>query len=329
MRLGNLTYDFPVLLAPMAGVTDMPFRLLCKWMGADLTYTEMVSAKGLLYGGDKTNTLLSIGDIERPAAVQLFGSDPKIMADMAKKVMDEAMGDIALIDINMGCPAPKITGNGEGSALMKNPVLASKIIEAVQKAIHPLPLTVKFRKGWDDESVNAVPFARMAEEHGAAAVCVHGRTREQAYSGRADWDIIGEVKASVNIPVIGNGDIIDAKSALKMREHTKVDAIMVARGAQGNPFIFREIKAALQGEKYDAPTTLERAAMAAAHGRLQLMYSGDHGIVQMRKHMSWYMRCVQGSASLRAKVNASKSIEDMHRVLLEFIKQASKYADSP
>ncbi len=303
----------------MAGVSDLPFRLLCKAQGCDLTYTEMISAKGLLYGGGETWTLLQTGEAERPCGVQLFGSDPNIMADMARRVKEYGGERFSLIDINMGCPAPKITGNGEGSALMRDPVLAGRIIEAVVKAVAPLPVTVKFRKGWDDDSINAVAFARMAQASGACAVTVHGRTRQQGYSGQADWDIIGEVKAALAIPVIGNGDVVDGESALAMKAHTGCDGIMVGRGAQGNPWIFREIKAALHHEPFTPPTAQERAAMAAAHGRLQLKYKGDHGVIEMRKHLGWYMKGVPSAAKLRAQANACTRLSEMEEVLLAFV----------
>ena len=316
MRLGKLAFQFPVFLAPMAGVTDLPFRLLCRVQGCDMTYTEMISAKGLLYAGERTRALLSTAQAERPCGVQLFGSDPEILADMAKKVISEQGEEIALIDINMGCPAPKITGNGEGSALMKNIPLAGRIIEAVAKAAFPVPVTVKFRKGWDETCINAVPFAKMAEAAGAAAVAVHGRTREQGYSGRADWDIIAEVKAAVSIPVLGNGDVFTGADAVNIKAHTGCDGILIGRGAQGNPWIFREVKAALNGQPYTPPTWGERITMAIAHGRMQQQYKGDHGVIEMRKHLSWYLKGVQGAAGLRAEINRCTTLSKMEEVLL-------------
>ena len=241
--------EFPVLLAPMAGVTDLAFREICRAMGADFSYTEMVSAKGLYYGSERTASLLAASPLERPYGVQLFGAEPEIVAGMAKRLADEAHPGLALIDLNMGCPARKITGNGEGSALMLDLPRAARIIESAAKS-SSLPITVKFRKGFDAAHINAVAFARMAEESGAAMLTVHGRTREQMYSGKADWDIIAAVKTAVSIPVIGNGDVFSGQDALALRAHTGCDGIMVARGAEGNPFIFREIHAALAGKPY-------------------------------------------------------------------------------
>ncbi len=323
MQIGNLNFNiaFPAFLAPMAGVTDLPFRLLCKAQGCDMTCTEMVSAKGLYYGGSRTEELLCIGEAERPCAVQLFGNDPDIMADMAKQVLEEHGHEIAIIDMNMGCPAPKITGNGEGSALMRNLPLAGKIIQAVAAAAAPWPVTVKFRKGWDENSVNAVAFGRMAQENGAAAVAVHGRTRMQGYSGKADWDIIGEVKAALHIPVLGNGDVFSGQDALRLQAHTSCDGVLVARGAQGNPWIFREIRAAVTGEKYEPPTIEERAAMALAHARMQQAYKGQHGLVEMRKHLAWYLKGARGAAKLRARANACNTLEQIQSLLQEFLQK--------
>ena len=251
--IGRPVNGAPVLLAPMAGVTDLPFRAICANMGADFTYTEMVSAKGLFYGGKNSHALLVTAIEERPCGVQLFGSEPEVMADMAGMLCEQYAGEITLIDINMGCPARKITSNREGSALMLDMPLASRIISAVAKA-SALPVTVKFRKGFDAAHVNAPEFARMAEDAGASAVTVHGRTREQMYSGKADWDIIASVKQAVKIPVVGNGDVFSGAAALALLKHTGCDGIMVARGAQGNPFLFEEIKAALHGVPYERPS---------------------------------------------------------------------------
>ncbi|MDL2235987.1 tRNA dihydrouridine synthase DusB [Christensenellaceae bacterium OttesenSCG-928-L17] len=318
MKFGDMTVKFPVALAPMAGITDMPFRLLCKEMGCDWAYTEMISAKGLNYQNEKTKQLLHIAPDERPSAVQLFGSDPDILADMAKRIAAEYAEEIALIDINMGCPAHKIVSNGEGSALMNNLPLAARIIEKTADAVR-LPVTVKFRKGWDDEQVNAVAFARMAEESGAAAVAVHGRTRAQGYSGTADWDIIGEVKAAVRIPVLGNGDIYTAADALRMRAHTGCDGVLVARGAQGNPFVFREIASALRGEYCPPASVDERLHMALRHAQMQVAFKGAHGIVEMRKHIAWYIKGMPRAAQMRVRVNSCKTLEEL-AALLEDIK---------
>lgn len=306
--------DVPVILAPMAGVTDLPFRSICRDMGCDFTFTEMVSAKGLFYGGSGTKKLLCTAENERPCGIQLFGSDPHIMSDMAKQLTDEYAEEISLIDINMGCPAPKIVNNGEGSALMKDIPLASKIIEAVSKAT-PLPVSVKFRKGFNEKTVNAVEFARMAEESGASMVTVHGRTREQMYAGTADWDIIADVKANVKIPVVGNGDIFSGSDAVKMLEQTGCDGIMAARGAQGNPFIFAEIRACLSGKEAKKPTDGERIDMAIYHARKLCEYKGERSVVEMRKHAAWYIHGIHGAARIRTEINRCETYAEMTSLL--------------
>ena len=310
--------EFPVLLAPMAGVTDLAFREICRAMGADFSYTEMVSAKGLYYGSDRTASLLAASPAERPYGVQLFGAEPEIVAAMAKRLCDEAHEGLALIDLNMGCPARKITGNGEGSALMRDLPRAARIIQAAAKA-SPLPITVKFRKGYDAEHINAVAFARMAEESGAQMVTVHGRTREQMYSGRADWDIIAEVKQALSIPVIGNGDVFSGADALALRAYTGCNGVMVARGAEGNPFIFREIKATLANIHYDAPSYAMRIAAAIDHAERLTRSRGDRAIVEMRKHVSWYLSGMHGSAALRGRVNSITSLDELKELLNEYL----------
>ena len=309
---------FPIALAPMAGVTDLPFRILCRELGCDLTFTEMVSAKGLLYGNENTEKLLETAPMEEPCGFQIFGSEPDIMADIARRLEEDYAGKVALIDINMGCPAHKIVGNGEGSALMRDVPLAGRIIEAVAKAIK-LPVTVKFRKGWDENSVNAVEFARMAEESGASAICVHGRTRAQGYSGRADWGIIGSVKAAVNIPVLGNGDIYTAEDMLNMRKETGCDGVLIARGAMGNPWIFRACKAVLSGEQTVPPTLTERISLAIRHARMQQDYRGAHGIIEMRKHIAWYLSGLPHAAQLRVRVNSCETLADLEEMLLSYL----------
>ncbi len=309
---------FPVALAPMAGVTDLPFRILCREMGCDLTFTEMISAKGLLYGNENTEKLLETASIEEPCGFQIFGSEPDVMADIARRLEEDYAGKVALIDINMGCPAHKIVGNGEGSALMRDVPLAAKIIEAVGKAVR-LPVTVKFRKGWDEGSVNAVEFARMAENSGASGICVHGRTRAQGYSGRADWGIIGEVKAAVHIPVLGNGDIYSADDVRRMREETGCDGALVARGAMGNPWIFRACKAALLGEEIVSPTLTERISLAVRHARMQQDYRGAHGVIEMRKHIAWYLSGLPHAAQLRVRVNSCQTLADLNDMLLSYL----------
>lgn len=316
MKLGKHELGFPVILAPMAGVTDLPYRVICKRLGCDLTYTEMVSAKGLFYGSDRSDSIIATSPEERPCAVQIFGRDPAIMADMAVKIAETHAGELVCIDINMGCPAPKITGNGEGSALMKEPKVAEAVINAVAKAC-PLPVTVKFRKGWDDNSVNAVEFAKMAEGSGAAAIAIHGRTRMQMYSGTADWDIIAEVKNAVRIPVIGNGDVTCGEDAVKLREHTGCDGIMIGRGAHGNPWIFPEVKAALKGEHYDRPNLAERMELAMEHVKFAVQDKGKRGVLEMRKHVAWYVQGMPGAAKIRVRANECATEEEMLELLAQ------------
>ena len=305
------------MLAPMAGFTDMTYRALCRMQGCDFTFTEMVSAKGLSFGG-KSAELLETAPEERPCGIQLFGREPEIMADMAKRLCDEYQGAAAMLDINMGCPAPKITGNGEGSALMREPLQAAKVIEAVAKA-SSLPVSVKFRKGWDGESQNYLEFARMAEQSGAAMVTVHGRTREQMYSGIADWDAIAEVKAALSIPVIGNGDVTDAASALRLKEHTNCDGIMIGRGALGNPFIFPEVKAALKGEEFVPPTDEQRMEVAISHIRGIVAHKGPRAVVEMRKHIAYYVRGMRGAAAFRTAATRAETAEEMIDMIQRFV----------
>lgn len=305
----------PVFLAPMAGVSDAPFRELCVSFGADLAFSEMVSAKGLYYGGGASGTLIAASKREERLAVQLFGSDAALMADMAKRIENEAGGKLAVIDINMGCPARKIVSNGEGSALMRDLPLAQSIIQAVSRAVS-VPVSVKFRKGFD--SVNAVEFARMASQSGAGFITLHGRTREQQYSGKADWDIIAEAKRVSCVPLVGNGDVFSGADAVKLLAYTGCDGIMVARGAMGAPYIFKEIKAALKGESYTPPSANERIALAKAHARRLLELKGDGAIIQMRKHVAWYLKGLSGSSALRARANEIKSLAELEALLDEF-----------
>lgn len=309
MYIGNVKLDNNVFLAPMAGVTDMPFRVLCREMGCGLVYSEMVSAKGIMYNNENTNKLLFVSDKERPAAVQLFGSDPDIMGNMAKKIED---ADIDILDINMGCPAPKIVKNGEGSALMKNPALIGDIVFAVSHS-QKKPVTIKIRKGFDENSVNAVEIAKEAEKNGAAAIAVHGRTREQYYSGKADWDIIKQVKNAVNIPVIGNGDITDPVSAKAMIDYTGCDAVMIGRAAQGNPWIFRQITAYLEtGELIGEPTAEEKRETARRHAQMLTAYKGEYiGVREMRRHLTYYTKGIKDAAQVRRIVNSAVSLDEI------------------
>ena len=301
LKIGNVELENRYILGPMAGVTDLPFRLLCKEQGAGLLCMEMVSAKAIYYNNRNTESLLEIHPDETPVSLQLFGSDPKIMSEMAKRIEERPF---AILDVNMGCPVPKVVRNGEGSALMKEPKLVYEIVSALVKAIDK-PVTVKIRKGFDDDHVNAVEIAKIIEEAGAAAVAVHGRTREQYYSGKADWDIIRQVKEAVSIPVIGNGDVTSPQKADELVRRTGCDGIMIARGAEGNPWIFSEmIHWEETGELPPRPDKDEIREMMLKHARLQLEYKGEFcGIREMRKHVAWYTKGLKGAARLREKVN--------------------------
>lgn len=314
-----------LLLAPMAGVSDEAFRTLCREQGADLTYTEMVSAKGLSYANEKTRHLLHLAEGEDQVAVQLFGHEPDVMADQARWVEQEMGETLAYLDINMGCPARKIVSKGDGSALMKTPDLAAAIVRAVSAAVEH-PVTVKFRRGWAEGDETCVEFARRMEDAGAAAVAVHGRYALQLYRGRAEWDAIARVKAVVSIPVVGNGDVKCGADAVALVERTGCDAVMIARAAEGNPWVFAQCKAALAGEPEPAkPSVEERIAMARRHARLLAEREGRN-IVRMRKHAMWYMTGLPGAAAARAKINACVSVEDFDRVFDELLEIASLYS---
>ena len=321
LTIGNVELKNNVILAPMAGVTDLPFRVLCKEQGAGLLCMEMVSAKAIYYGSKNTEELMKISPAEMPVSLQLFGSDADIMADMAKKIEEKPF---AVLDINMGCPVPKVVNNGEGSALMKNPKLAEEIITKMVKAVKK-PVTVKIRKGFDEAHLNAVEMAKIAEASGAAAVAVHGRTREQYYAGKADWDCIRAVKEAVKIPVIGNGDVTDALSAERLLKETGCDGVMVGRAAQGNPFIFREITEYLEtGVIPPKPTPAEVRATIERHARMQREEKGEYtGVREMRKHLSWYTVGYPNSAKYRQMINSMETMEELlHSLDMVFPKEA-------
>jgi nifR3 family TIM-barrel protein len=311
LQIGSVTLENNIILGPMAGVSDLPFRVLCSEMGAGLVCMEMVSAKAITYRNRNTNMLLEIHEKEHPVSLQLFGSEPEIMQEAVEMIKDRAYD---ILDVNMGCPVPKVVSNGEGSALMKNPELIEKIVSALVR-VSDRPVTVKIRKGFSEASVNAVECALAAESGGAAAVAVHGRTREQYYSGRADWDIIRKVKEAVRIPVIGNGDVVDGESAKSMFEETGCDGVMVARAAQGNPFIFREIRSFFEeGTSCGRPSAKEIYETVIRHADMQLEYKGEYiGIREMRKHVSWYTTGMPGSARFRNEINQMTDMESLKR----------------
>lgn len=310
--IGNVRIGGNLILGPMAGVTDLPFRLLCKEQGADLLYTEMISAKGIYYKNKNTEQLWTIEEKERPVALQLFGSDPELMAEMAKQIESR---NFDILDINMGCPVPKVVNNGEGSALMKDPVLAGRIIRAVSDAISK-PVTVKFRTGFTADTVNAVEFAKIAEDSGAAALAVHGRTREQYYSGRADWEMIARVKEAVHIPVIASGDIFTPEDAIRCQEQTGCDGLMLARGARGNPWLFSRTKEYQRtGICPPEPSVEEVLEMILRHGKMQTEFKGElMGMREMRKHVAWYTAGYQHSAAIRRQVNEVENYKQLQKL---------------
>ncbi|WP_352418011.1 tRNA dihydrouridine synthase DusB [Proteiniborus sp.] len=318
MKIGNIDIKNRVFLAPMAGVTDMVFRVICKQMGAGLVYSEMVSAKGLYYGDKKTAELMAIDERERPVALQIFGSDVEVM----KKVVYEYLNkkdNIDIIDINMGCPTPKIVKNGDGSALMKEPDTIGKIVKGVT-SVASKPVTVKIRAGWDEDSINAVEVAKIIEDNGASAIAVHGRTREQFYSGTADWNIIKKVKENTSIPIIGNGDIFSPEDSIRMIEQTGCDAVLIGRGSRGNPWLFKRAVALLENEIHlSPPSPTERIDMCLEHLKLLCDLKGDRiGVREMRKHIAWYIKGIRDSAEVRNKINTVADREQMEKELLTY-----------
>ena len=311
LAVGNVVLENNVILAPMAGVTDLPFRLLCRKAGAGMVCTEMVSAKAIYYNNKNTEGLLEIHPEEGPVSLQLFGSDPQIIADMAKRIEERPF---SVLDFNMGCPVPKVVNNGEGSALMKNPALVREILSALVKAVKK-PVTVKIRKGFDEGHCNGVEIAKIAEDCGVAAIAVHGRTREQYYSGHADWDIIRQVKAAVRIPVIGNGDVDSPRAAKEMLQQTGCDGVMIGRAAQGNPWIFRDTVSFLEnGTVPEPPDSRMKKQMVLEHAELQIRLKGEYTAVrEMRRHLAWYTAGMPHSARFRQMINSVES----YRQLLE------------
>lgn len=314
MKIGNIELENTIFLAPMAGITDKPFRTICRRFGAGLVYSEMISAKGLYYKDKKTAELMDMSG-EAPCAIQIFGSDPEIMAEIIPKVMEY---EPDIIDINMGCPAPKIVNNGDGSALMKTPELMGRIMRAVSD-VSPVPVTAKIRKGWEED--NSLECARILEENGAAAVAVHGRTRREFYSGRADWEVVKTIKKELSIPVIGNGDIFCAQDAERMFEYTGCDAVMVARGAQGNPWLFAQIHELLEdGEVITAPSPEDKLRTALEHVEMLIADKGEsRGIKEARKHLAWYIKGMRGASYLKTEIFRISDFATMRSALVSYI----------
>jgi len=323
MKFGTCDLPYGLFLAPMAGVTDRAFRQICALHGAEYTFSEMISAKAVHYNDKKTAELAAFDEGEKPLSLQIFGHEPDIMAESAARLANNTYAhctNTAIpngIDINMGCPVHKVAGNGDGSALMKDPVTVGEIVRQVVEAL-PLPVTVKIRSGWNEMGKNAVEIAKIAEANGASAITVHGRTREQMYSGKADRTVIRDVKKAVSIPVIGNGDVFCAADALEMFEETNCDGIMIGRGSYGNPWIFEEIRAALEGKSFTPPTYSERMATALDQLERMIAYKGERiAIPEARKHMAWYVRGLRGSAGIRGRINGLTTFEEVKALLEE------------
>lgn len=316
MNIGNILFENNVFLAPMAGFTDIAFREICKEEQCGLVYTEMVSSKALYHGSENTKKLCKISAKEKPVALQLFGHEPEIMASAVEFFND--IEDVAIIDVNMGCPAPKIVKNGDGSSLMKDPKLASQIVKAMKK-VSKKPITVKIRKGFDKNNINATEFAKVLEDSGADAIAIHGRTRDQMYEGKADWEIIKDVKNSVTIPVIGNGDVFTAEDALKLINKTNCDGIMIGRGCQGNPWIFKQIYQKIKGLDVYYPTPSERIDKCISHYKKALGYFGEYKAVrEMRKHLAAYIKGLRNCTDVKDKINAEGNSENVIKVLEKY-----------